>query len=255
MELDNDQKLAIVQNVISADNNYRLQYANIKPLAHANKRRWKYLVIGLFWLFSFLLTFYVFYWCAQHSTSSRLGVWAKPLDGLLFILLVTELVSSIAYISDSGVESSEHFIEDNCKVLKDEAFNKAIKEAYSLGMADSIRFNLVKRLRFCYLVGDKDKALKIIEQDTNLIEMANILIELEKENKIHVKDLDHGEKFFNRLRNVYKKADSMIDQQIIQPRTAEIARNAINNNDPYALKLLPQDLRCQHADKILENLL
>lgn len=30
---------------------------------------------------------------------------------------------------------------------------------------------------------------------------------------------------------------------------------AINNNDPYALKLLPQDLRCQHADKILENLL
>lgn len=42
---------------------------------------------------------------------------------------------------------------------------------------------------------------------------------------------------------------------IIQPRTAEIARNAINNNDPYALKLLPQDLRCQHADKILENLL
>ena len=27
MELDNDQKLAIVQNVISADNNYRLQFA------------------------------------------------------------------------------------------------------------------------------------------------------------------------------------------------------------------------------------
>ena len=39
MELDNDQKLAIVQNVISADNNYRLQYVNIKPLTHANKRR------------------------------------------------------------------------------------------------------------------------------------------------------------------------------------------------------------------------
>lgn len=31
--------------------------------------------------------------------------------------------------------------------------------------------------------------------------------------------------------------------------------NAINNNDPDALKLLPQDLRCQHADKILKNLL
>lgn len=72
MELDNDQQVAIVQNVISADNNYRLQYVNIKPLAHANKRRWKYLVIGLFWLFSFLLTVYVFYWCTQHSTSSRL---------------------------------------------------------------------------------------------------------------------------------------------------------------------------------------
>lgn len=53
MELDNDQKLAIVQNVISADNNYRLQYVNIKPLVHANKRRWKNLVIGLFWLFCF----------------------------------------------------------------------------------------------------------------------------------------------------------------------------------------------------------
>ena len=66
---------------------------------------------------------------------------------------------------------------------------------------------------------------------------------------------NHGEKFFNQLRNVYKKAESMLDQQIIQPRTAEIARNAINNNDPDALKLLPQDLRCQHADKILENLL
>lgn len=255
MELDNDQQLAIVQNVISADNNYRLQYINIKPLAHANKRRWKYLVIGLFWLFLFLLTGCVFYWCAQHSTSSRLGVWATPSDCLLFILLIAELISSVAYISDSGVESSEHFIEDNCKVLKDETFNKAIKEAYSLGTSESIRFNLVKRLRFCYLVGDKEKALKIIEQDTNLIEMANILIELEKENKIHVKDLDHGEKFFDRFRNVCQKANSMLDQQIIQPRTAEIARNAINSNDSDALKLLPQDLRYQHADKILENLL
>lgn len=78
-------------------------------------------------------------------------------------------------------------------------------------MADSIRFNLVKRLRFCYLVGDNDKALKIIEQDTNLIEMVNILIELEKENKIYVKDLDHGEKFFDQLRNVCQKANSMLD--------------------------------------------
>lgn len=72
MELDNDQKLAIVQNVISADNNYRLQYVNIKPLVHANKRQWKNLVIGLFWLFLFLLTGYMFYWCTQHSTSNRL---------------------------------------------------------------------------------------------------------------------------------------------------------------------------------------
>lgn len=30
---------------------------------------------------------------------------------------------------------------------------------------------------------------------------------------------------------------------------------AINSNDSDALKLLPQDLRYQHADKILKNLL
>lgn len=57
MKVTNKQKLDIKR---------RLQYINIKPLDHANKRRWKNLVIGLFWLFSFLLTVYVLHWCAQH---------------------------------------------------------------------------------------------------------------------------------------------------------------------------------------------